>query len=64
MMRYMILFRKLGAALEIMDMNGRSNEGDNSTMLWHDDWRLLRSLIWEVFDEMSENKETPPTNKP
>ncbi|MCP4585352.1 hypothetical protein [Pseudoalteromonas sp.] len=39
-------FKHLITAIDIMDRKGRSNPGYNSSMLWHEQWKNLRSEIF------------------
>jgi hypothetical protein len=38
----------INQALDIMDSKGKSNEDDNSTMLWHKDWKDLRNILFGI----------------
>ena len=45
---------RLGYAINIMDNKSRGNEGDNSQLLWNDQFDEVRNEIFEVMEFITE----------
>ena len=44
---------RICGAIALMDERGRANEGDNSEMLWHREWKYLRNELFEVLEHIN-----------
>jgi len=52
------VYRELAVqAIAIMDERGRRNEGDNSRLLWNNEWESLRTRLFEVVQRIDSKKE-------